>query len=113
MSGKKYNTFKEFWPFYLLEHSNPTNRLLHFLGSLIALIFLGAAIYYQNLFYVLGSVVSGYAFAWVGHFLIEHNRPATFTYPLKSFFADWLMFFYILTGQISKQLKKAKNELNS
>ncbi|QDO86779.1 DUF962 domain-containing protein [Shewanella psychropiezotolerans] len=35
--------------------------------------------------------VVGYGFAWVGHFMFEKNRPATFQYPLYSFLADWVM----------------------
>ncbi|KAJ9118856.1 hypothetical protein QFC24_006055 [Naganishia onofrii] len=26
----------------------------------------------------LGGLVQGYFFAWVGHFFVEHNKPATF-----------------------------------
>ncbi|WP_372369905.1 Mpo1-like protein [Candidatus Uabimicrobium sp. HlEnr_7] len=113
MAEQKYETFGEFWPFYLLEHSDPKNRFLHFVGSLIALLFLAATIYYSNLYYLIGAFVSGYAFAWIGHFFVEHNRPATFKYPLKSFFADWVMFVCIITGQIGKQLEKAKSRLAS
>lgn len=113
MSEKEYKTFAEFWPFYLLEHSDATNRFLHFVGSLVALGLIGATIYYQNAYFILGAIVSGYAFAWIGHFFVEHNRPATFKYPLKSFFADWVMFFCILTGQIGKEIEKAKSSIQN
>ncbi|WCL48953.1 DUF962 domain-containing protein [Leptospira sp. GIMC2001] len=104
----EYKTLKEFWPYYLSEHSNPTNRLLHFIGSWIAIGFLICTIYTLNAFFLIGAVLSGYAFAWVGHFLIEKNRPATFKYPFKSLVSDWIMFYYILTGQIQKELDKNK-----
>jgi hypothetical protein len=42
------------------------------------------------------ALIQGYAWAWIGHFLIEKNRPATFTYPLYSFLGDWKMWFEIL-----------------
>jgi hypothetical protein len=102
----KYNTLKEFWPYYLSEHSKASNRTLHFIGSSLGLICFSLAIYTQNLYYLLGGFLSGYAFAWIGHFFIEKNRPATFQYPLKSFISDWIMFYYILTGQIKKEIDK-------
>jgi len=49
---------------------------------------------------VLAALACGYAFAWVGHFFFEHNRPATFTHPLWSFMGDWVMWKDILTGKI-------------
>ena len=106
MSEKEYKTFSEFWPFYLGEHADPTNRTLHFVGSLMALVWLFLAVYWRQPALIFAALVSGYAFAWVGHFIIEKNRPATFTYPLKSFLADWVMFFYILTGKINGELKR-------
>ncbi|AYV54707.1 DUF962 domain-containing protein [Leptospira kmetyi] len=103
---KTYTTFKEFWPFYLGEHSHPVNRALHFVGTSIAIGWILTAIVNLNPFYILAALFSGYFFAWIGHFFVEKNRPATFTYPFKSFMGDWLMYFYILTGQIGKELEK-------
>jgi hypothetical protein len=34
----------------------------------------------------------GYFFAWVGHFFVEQNRPATFTYAVFSFMGDFRMW---------------------
>lgn len=92
----KYKTFNEFYPFYLTEHKSPTNRLLHFIGSLSALIQLCLALFFREPFFIITAIVSGYAFAWVGHFIIEKNRPATFTYPFYSFMGDWKMFYELL-----------------
>ncbi|MCC5816017.1 MAG: DUF962 domain-containing protein [Leptospira sp.] len=102
----EYKNMKEFWSFYLSEHSHPFNRRLHFIGSLLGLLSIGLAIYFRNPWFLLGGLVSGYAFAWIGHFLVEKNRPATFKYPLKSFAGDWIMFYYTITGQIEKELEK-------
>lgn len=96
----RFTTFREFYPFYLDEHRNPTCRRLHFVGSLIALGFIGTAIALREPWFLLAALVSGYAFAWVGHFFFEKNRPATFKYPLYSFVGDWVMFKDILTGRI-------------
>lgn len=49
---------------------------------------------------VLAGVVCAYAFAWVGHFKIEHNRPATFTYPMWSLAGDFRMWFEMLRGRL-------------
>lgn len=108
---RKYRTMKEFWPFYLTEHSHPVNRALHFVGTTSGLIVLGVAIFTQTWWLLPITFVCGYAFAWVGHFVIEKNRPATFTYPFKSFAGDWIMWYYMLTGQIGKELEKAQAEL--
>ena len=45
------------------------------------------------------ALLSGYGFAWVSHFFVEHNKPATFTYPLFSLISDYVMFWEILRGK--------------
>jgi hypothetical protein len=99
-TAAKYTSFKDFYPFYLGEHSNQTCRRLHFAGTTIGLVCLLLAISTLNFWWVLVGVVQGYAWAWVGHFFFEHNRPATFTYPRWSFMGDWVMWKDILTGKI-------------
>jgi len=93
-------SFSEFYPFYLGEHSNRTCRRLHFIGTTIGLACLLHALATFNFWWLLAGVVQGYAWAWVGHFFFEHNRPATFTHPLYSFVGDWTMWKDILTGRI-------------
>lgn len=101
---KKYKSFKKFYPFYLSEHSHPLNRLLHVLGTLGAIIWLVLFMRTFIWWYLAIALLNGYAFAWIGHFLIEKNRPATFQYPLYSFMGDWVMFFEIITFR--RSLKK-------
>lgn len=103
---ERYNTLKEFWPFYLHEHRYAVNRILHFIGSTLGLVIFGTAIGIGNFWLILPAFVSGYAFAWFGHFFIEKNRPATFTYPLKSFISDWRLWYVVLTGRVYGELKK-------
>lgn len=103
---QEYKTLKEFWPFYLSEHRNPVNRALHFAGTTGVLVILGTAVYLQNWWLLFGMPLCGYGFAWFGHFIIEKNRPATFKYPVKSFVSDFIMYFYIWTGQIGRELAK-------
>lgn len=94
-----YRSFNDFYPFYLSEHRNRTSRLLHFVGTSIALVLLVTAFAYQAWWLILVAVLQGYAFAWVGHFFFEHNRPATFEYPRYSFMGDWRLWWEILTGK--------------
>lgn len=89
---KRYKSFKAFYPFYLTQHQNSTCRGLHYVGSLIVLIILIAAIITGSLVSLFLLPIVGYGFAWLGHYLFEKNRPATFEYPLYSFMADWVMF---------------------
>ena len=49
---------------------------------------------------ILGGVACAYAFAWVGHFRVEHNRPATFQYPIWSFLCDFRMWGRMAMGQL-------------
>ena len=88
---ERFRSFQEFYPYYLSEHQNPICRGLHYTGSLLALVIATTALITGQLLWLLPAVISGYAFAWVGHFFFEHNRPATFTYPLWSFIGDWVM----------------------
>ncbi|MCC2606871.1 DUF962 domain-containing protein [Planctobacterium marinum] len=97
---KKYQTFAEFYPFYLAEHADITCRRLHFVGSCLVLLCLVSAIVTGNWMLLWLLPVIGYGFAWVGHFFFEKNRPATFTYPLYSLAGDWVMFKDILIGKI-------------
>lgn len=108
---KKYKSFRSFYPYYLTEHGDATNRTLHFLGTLGLLAILVVAIALQKWWMLALIPVCGYGFAWVGHFFIEKNKPATFTYPLWSLGSDFVMFWDILTGQINRKLEEAKKTI--
>lgn len=96
----RYATFREFYPFYLTEHANPTCRRLHFIGSSLVLGVIVAAITTGNAWWLALAPLAGYGFAWVGHFAFEKNRPASFKQPLYSFIGDWVMYWDILRGRI-------------
>lgn len=106
-SGKKYTTFRSFYNYYLTEHADSKNRMLHFIGTAFLLICLIAGIITSKWWLFALIPFLGYGFAWAGHFFIERNRPATFTYPLYSLAGDFLMFWHIITGQITKKLNAA------
>ncbi len=98
--SKQYTSFTAFYPFYLSQHQNHICRRLHFSGTLSGLVILLYALYTANYALILLSLVAGYAFAWVGHFFFEKNKPATFSYPLYSYLGDFVMFKDILVGKI-------------
>jgi len=93
-------SFAEFWPFYLQEHSHPLNRRLHFIGTFLVHIFFIYAVVTQQWLLLWVVPVLGYGFAWVGHFIVEKNRPATFKHPLWSLMGDFKMFYFMLLGKI-------------
>lgn len=102
----RIETFEAFWPFYLSQHQNPVCRGLHYVGTTLVLVWLAATVIFADPWLLLAALVNGYAFAWVGHFFFEKNRPATFQYPLFSFAADWKMYAYFITGRMGSELKK-------
>ena len=99
-SGRGFSSFREFYPFYLSEHRNPTCRRLHFAGSCAVLAIVLATLATGAWWLLIAAPVVGYAFAWVGHFAFEKNRPATFSYPGYSLMGDWVMFWQLLSGKL-------------
>ena len=97
--SERFQSFKEFYPYYLGEHSNAICRGLHYIGSSIGLLIMGYAVASGNYILILVGLIQGYAFAWTGHYFFEHNKPATFQYPLWSFMGDWVMLKDFLSGK--------------
>jgi hypothetical protein len=107
MTTERYTSFAAFWPFYLREHARPLTRALHYAGtSLLVAIGLYAAIS-GRYWYFAAMPLAGYGFAWLAHFTVEKNRPATFTYPIWSFAADFKMWGLWLTGRLGPHLAVA------
>jgi hypothetical protein len=108
MSERRYNSFTEFWPHYVAEHSNPRTRLFHLVGTSIAL---GSVAYFilSGRWWLFPlALVPGYGMAWIGHFFIEKNRPATFQYPLWSFMGDYKMIGMMLTGRMDAEVERSR-----
>jgi len=98
-------TFRDFWPYYVRAHSKPATRLLHGIGSILALSCLALAVWRSAWFLLLAPVI-GYGFAWYSHFFVEGNRPATFGHPFYSLVADYVMLFLTLTGRMSTEVRR-------
>lgn len=107
MAEQRYATFRAFWPFYVREHAHPGTRALHFIGSTLVLAVVTTAVVTGRPWLLLATPVVGYGFAWIGHFGIEKNRPATFKYPVYSFLADWVMYGKILSGTMRAEVERA------
>ncbi|MBK6338303.1 MAG: DUF962 domain-containing protein [Bacteroidetes bacterium] len=111
MSERKYKTFKDFYPYYLTEHSDKTCRILHYLGTTGLIVLLVKFILEPSVLNFFLMPLCGYFFAWIGHFFFEKNKPATFQYPGFSLLSDFLMYFHFLTGQIDTKLEEAKTKI--
>ena len=107
MATRTYTTFADFFPFYLREHAKSSTRALHYFGTTLVIAVALYAILTGKWLFLLLMPVAGYFFAWVAHFFVEKNRPATFTYPLWSLAADFKMYFLWLTGRLPRHLAAA------
>lgn len=94
---QRYTTLKEFYPFYLTEHRDPTSRVLHFIGTSSIALWIALAITQRNAWWLLLIPIGGYGCAWVGHFFFEKNKPATFQYPAFSLASDFILWWELLT----------------
>ena len=98
-------SFAEFWPYYVRAHSKARTRTLHATGSTLAIACVAGGLA-VNPWLVLTAPVVGYAFAWYGHFFVEHNRPATFGHPFYSLAADYRMLFLMMAGKMDAEVAR-------
>jgi hypothetical protein len=96
----RFETFEDFYPYYIGEHSQPNTRRLHVVGTGLAILCLGQAVmhgFVDEFGYVVLAAIFGYGFAWAAHYFVEKNKPATFTYPAWSLMGDFKMFWEVVT----------------
>lgn len=105
--ARVYTTFAEFWPFYLREHGQPLTRALHYFGTTLVVALAAYAMITASWWWLAAMPLAGYFFAWLAHFTVEKNRPATFTYPLWSLAADFRMWWLWLTRRLAPELERA------
>jgi hypothetical protein len=106
MSEQRIGSFEEFWPYYVGEHRSPVCRGLHYLGTSLALLTVAYAILRAHPALAALSLVVGYGPAWIGHFFIERNRPATFKYPRWSLMSDFKMLGLALRGKMADEVTR-------
>lgn len=97
---------EDFWGFYLHEHAQPMNRAMHHLGTSLAVLFLVLTFVLGQGMFLVYALLIGYFCAWLGHFVFEKNRPATFRFPLKSLASDWRMWLLFVTGRLGRHLDR-------
>lgn len=100
-----FKSLDDFWTFYVNQHSKPSTRRWHFVGTLFSILFLLSSVIFSwwFLFFV---PLSGYGCAWYSHFFVEGNVPATFGHPFWSLLCDFKMFGLMLTGQMDREIKR-------
>ncbi len=103
---KKFASYDEFFEFYLQQHSDPRNRILHAVGTTLGVVVVAGALYLGHPWYALLFFPIGYGFAWTGHFLLEKNKPATFGHPFWSFISDFRMIGLMLTGRLGSRISQ-------
>ena len=104
--AERLSSFEAFWPFYVSQHLDRTNRRLHFVGTSLVIACLVAGLL-ESPAWLLAMPVAGYGFAWIGHFVFEKNRPATFTYPLWSLRGDFRMYRLMWLGRMGPEIARA------
>lgn len=106
-SNQAIASYVDFWPYYLKEHSRPATRAIHFMGTAAAILCLLAGAMTGQAWYFLAALAGGYGPAWIAHFFVEKNRPATFTYPLWSLVSVFRMVWCWISGKLARELEKA------
>jgi hypothetical protein len=106
MPQDRIQSFEEFWPFYVREHRLPSTRIMHFVGTSLGMILVAGAIAMQFWWLLAAAPIFGYGMAWISHFGIEKNKPASFKYPLWSFIADMKLWALMLTGRMGAEAQR-------
>jgi hypothetical protein len=107
--SERIPNFTEFWPFYVSQHRSPFNRALHFVGTTGTNLSVLSALVTLRPSLLILAPLCGYFWAWIGHFFVEKNRPATFTYPVWSLIADYKMYGLMLLGRMNGEVERVSS----
>jgi hypothetical protein len=100
-------SYAEFWRRYLRAHADPRTRFLHYLGTSCGLLALVVGSVERDWRWLVAAPVAGYALAWLGHLVFEHNRPETFGHPAWSLASDFRMLGLFAFGRLGADLRHA------
>ena len=106
MANERIQSFEEFWPYYVREHSKKATRTFHFVGTTAAMALVGYAAIRRKAWPLLLAPIAGYGPAWISHFFIEGNKPATFKYPRWSLQADFVMWSKMVRGTMDDEVAR-------
>ena len=56
-------------------------------------------------------VIAGYGPAWISHFFIEKNKPASWKHPVWSFRGDMVMWWKTLTRTMDAEVERVLAEV--
>ena len=103
---KPLQSFEEFWEYYVMEHSLPHTRQLHFMGSTAAVTLAVTGLFAGRFSFVVLAVLVGYGIAWISHFVVQKNKPASWEHPMWSFLSDAKLFFLMATGRMDEEVER-------
>ena len=96
METQKIKTYKEFYQFYLSEHSKPLTRLFHFIGILLVFVVISYVLQSGKERFLWYCPIFGFGLGWLSHAIFEKSIPLTFRYPVWTLIADFQMFFELI-----------------
>jgi hypothetical protein len=105
--SERIKRYSEFWSYYLREHAKAATRSMHYVGTGLSTVLMIVALAMGRLWLAPLALLAGYGPAWIAHFCVEKNHPATFKYPLWSLVSDYRMAFVWVTGRLGAELAKA------
>lgn len=105
----RFQSYADFWPWYVTMHARPGTQLAHFAGSVFAYVCAFALLPFTgNLWWPFIGLAGGYAINWPSHFLLEHNGPATWRHPYWSLLADFELVTLLVAGRYGDELRRAR-----
>ena len=104
--ASQFNSFEEFWPYYLRAHAQPKTRAMHMLGTILGIIGVVSWLKTGRAKHLAAGIVGSYGSAWLGHLAFEGNQPAAFENPIWSLEADLRMYRLWLTGELDGEIDR-------